>query len=137
MTGRDSGERGLITHGPPTGLGNLLLPADVRAIIRKDFLVMRRDLRNMSQMITPLIFGLIYAFALLRNGSEIPAGRGDAPEIFMTALRSAFLYANVGISLFVGWSLLSRLAMQGFSQVRTALLDFKISSGECKQATGG
>jgi ABC-2 type transport system permease protein len=98
------------------GLGNILLPADVRAIIRKDFLVMRRDLRNMSQMITPLIFGLIYAFALLRNGSEIPSGGGDAPEVFMTALRSAFLYANVGISLFVGWSLLSRLAIQGFSQ---------------------
>jgi ABC-2 type transport system permease protein len=98
------------------GLGNLLLPADVSAIIRKDFLVMRRDLRNMSQMITPLIFGLIYAFALLRNGSDIPAGQGNAPEIFMTALKSAFLYANVGISLFVGWSLLARLAMQGFSQ---------------------
>ena len=98
------------------GLGNILLPRAVGAIVRKDFLVMRRDLRNMSQMITPLIFGLIYAFALLRNGSEIPAGGGDAPEAFMTALRSALLYANVGISLFVGWSLLSRLAMQGFSQ---------------------
>jgi ABC-2 type transport system permease protein len=96
--------------------GIILLPREVSAIIRKDFLVLRRDLRNMSQMVTPLIFGLIYAFALVRNGSNVPAGRGDAPEIFMSAMRSALVYANVGISLFVGWSLLSRLAMQGFSQ---------------------
>jgi ABC-2 type transport system permease protein len=97
------------------GLGRVLLPPDVIAILRKDFLVLRRDLRNMSQMITPLIFGIIYAFALLRNGPEPPAGRGEAPEFFMTAFRSALVYANVGISLFVGWSLLTRLAMQGFS----------------------
>jgi ABC-2 type transport system permease protein len=99
-----------------TGLGNIFLPHEVRAIVRKDFLVMRRDLRNMSQMITPLIFGLIYAFALLRNRSEIPTGDGETPQVIMTALRSALIYANVGISLFVGWSLLSRLAIQGFSQ---------------------
>ena len=99
-------------HGP----GSILLPSDVVAIIRKDFQVLRRDLRNMSQMVTPLIFGLIYAFALLRNGSESPLGRGDAPDVFYTTIKSALVYANVGISLFVGWSLLMRLAMQGFSQ---------------------
>jgi hypothetical protein len=98
------------------GLGSIILPREVIAIIRKDFQVLRRDLRNMSQMVTPLIFGFIYAFALLRNGSEPPPGRGDAPEVFMTAFRSALVYANVGISLFVGWSLIMRLAMQGFSQ---------------------
>ncbi len=96
--------------------GVILLPREVGAIIRKDFLVLRRDLRNMSQMVTPLIFGFIYAFALLRNGSNVPAGRGEAPEVFITAMRSALVYANVGISLFVGWTLLTRLAMQGFSQ---------------------
>ena len=96
--------------------GVIVLPREVGAIIRKDFLMLRRDLRNMSQMVTPLIFGIIYAFALVRNGSNVPAGRGEAPEVFMSAMRSVLVYANVGISLFVGWSLLTRLAMQGFSQ---------------------
>ncbi len=92
------------------------VPAPVRGLITKDFLVLRRDLRNMSQLITPLIFGVIYAFMLVRNGGEAPAGRGEAPEQFMQALQSALVYGNVAISLFVGWSLLMRLAMMGFSQ---------------------
>ncbi len=94
----------------------ILIPRDVGAIIRKDFQVLLRDLRNMSQMVTPLIFGFIYAFALLRNGSNVPAGRGEAPAVFLSAMKSALVYANVGISLFVGWSLLTRLAMQAFSR---------------------
>lgn len=96
-------------------LGSIFFSPAVSAIIGKDLQVMRRDLRNMSQMVTPLIFGFIYAFALIRNGSEPPPGRGEAPTAFMDAFRSALVYANVGISLFVGWSLLSRLALQGFS----------------------
>ncbi len=104
---------GTAAHAPRPGF--VLIPRDVVAVIRKDFQIMRRDLRNMSQMVTPLIFGFIYAFALLRNGTDVPAGRGEAPEVFMAALRSALIYANVGFSLFVGWSLLSRLALQGFS----------------------
>jgi len=35
-----------------------LLPAPVRAIVQKDFLLMRRDIRNLSQLVTPLIFGV-------------------------------------------------------------------------------
>jgi ABC-2 type transport system permease protein len=34
----------------------------------------------------------------------------------MQALSTAMVYGNVGISLFVGWSLISRLGMMGFSQ---------------------
>ena len=52
---------------------------------------------------------------LIRSGGEPPAGRGEAPQAFMDALRGLMVYANVGISLFVGWSLLSRLAALAFS----------------------
>ncbi len=93
-----------------------LLPAPVRAIITKDFLVVRRDLRNMSQVVTPLIFGIIYGVMLVRNGGAVSAGRGEAPPIFMKIMENALVYGNVGLSLFVGWSLLSRLALMGFSQ---------------------
>lgn len=92
-----------------------LLPAPVRAILTKDFLVLRRDLRSMSQLITPLIIGIVYAVILVRSGGQPPTGRGEAPAVFMQVLTNLMLYANVGISLFIGWSLLSRLAGMSFS----------------------
>jgi ABC-2 type transport system permease protein len=88
----------------------------VLAVIRKDFLVMRRDLRNMSQLISPLIFGVIYALMLLRSGGEPPPGQGEAPDWFMDSFRNVLTYGSVFISLFVGWTLSSRLAGIGFSQ---------------------
>jgi ABC-2 type transport system permease protein len=92
------------------------LPSPVRAIIAKDFSVLLRDLRNMSQMITPIVLGIIYTAMLSRGGGEPPAGQGQAPEWFMTSFRSLLAYGNVGIALFVGWMLLGRLATMGFSQ---------------------
>ena len=93
-----------------------VVPAQIRSIVYKDLLMTRRDLRNMSQVVTPLIFGVIYSFMLLRGGGQIPAGRGEAPELFMQGLRTAYIYVSVGISLFVSWSLLARLAGVSFSQ---------------------
>jgi len=92
-----------------------LIPTQVRAILVKDLLVLRRDLRNMSQLVTPLIIGIVYAVMLVRSGGEPPPGRGEAPAVFMEVLTNLMLYANVGISLFIGWSLLSRLAGMSFS----------------------
>jgi ABC-2 type transport system permease protein len=92
------------------------VPPPVRAVFTKDLLVLRRDLRNMSQLITPIIIGVIYGLMLLRSGGEPPAGRGEAPAWFMQMLKSFMVYGNVGLSLFVSWSLLSRLALIGFSQ---------------------
>ncbi len=92
-----------------------LLPADVRGIIAKDWLMLRRDLRNMSQLITPLILGAVYALMLIRSGGQAPAGRGEAPAVFMEIMQNVMVYGNVAISLFVSWSLLSRLAALGFS----------------------
>jgi ABC-2 type transport system permease protein len=70
----------------------------------------------MMQMITPLIVGIIYFVILFRPGSTAFEGRGEAPEWFMRIIQSAMVYSNVGISLFIGWSLISRLGMIGFSQ---------------------
>ncbi len=58
-----------------------LLKAPVRAIIGKDFLVMRRDLRNLSQLISPLILGVLYTLMIFRSGGEPPPGQGEAPDL--------------------------------------------------------
>ncbi|HEX7976220.1 MAG TPA: hypothetical protein VF498_17555 [Anaerolineales bacterium] len=94
----------------------LRIPVPMRAMLRKDFYVLQRDLRNMSQLVTPLIFGLVYAIMFVRGGAEPPAGRGEAPALFMQVLKNLWVYGNVGISLFVGWMLVARLGGMGFSQ---------------------
>ena len=92
-----------------------LLPAPVRAIIRKDFLLMRRDIRNMSQLVSPLIFGILYTFMFLRPGNSIFGDSPDLPGIFTTISRFISTYGSIGMSLFVGWMLLSRLSGMAFS----------------------
>jgi ABC-2 type transport system permease protein len=92
-----------------------LVTAPVYAIVWKDFLMLRRDLRHLSQLITPLIFGVIYGFMFLSSGGQVPEGQGEAPEWFMESFRTLLVYGNVGISLFVGWMLVMRLGGMGFS----------------------
>jgi ABC-2 type transport system permease protein len=91
------------------------LPAPVLAIVQKDFLTLRRDLRNLSQLVTPVILGTMYTLMMFRSGGEPPAGRGEAPTWFLDSFRMILAYGNVGMSLLVGWMLLSRLAGMGFS----------------------
>jgi ABC-2 type transport system permease protein len=91
-------------------------PSALRAMIQKDFLVLRRDMRNMSQLVMPLILGIIYFIMLLRSGNELSVGRGEAPPVVNELIRNASTYASVGLSLFVGWMLLGRLAGMGFAQ---------------------
>lgn len=93
-----------------------VVPPPVWAVAVKDWTVIRRDIRNMSQLVTPLIFGIIYAFIFLRNGGQVPAGRGEAPDWFMELAGNFAVYANIALALFVGWMLLGRLAGMSFSQ---------------------
>jgi hypothetical protein len=86
-----------------------IVPAPVRAIVVKDFHILRRDLRNLSQLITPLIFGVLYAFILLR---DTPSSSSNSSTEQLNAL---ITYGNTGIALFVGWMLLMRLALIAFS----------------------
>jgi ABC-2 type transport system permease protein len=92
-----------------------LIPRPVLAVLQKDFLTLRRDLRSLSQLISPIIFGVIYTLLLLRRGPGSPIGRGEAPDWFMSSFHVITAYGNIGMSLFVGWMLLSRLAGMGFS----------------------
>ncbi|MFM8321886.1 MAG: putative ABC transporter permease subunit [Chloroflexota bacterium] len=92
------------------------LPRPVRALMYKDWLVLRRDLKNLSQLITPLIFGVIYAITLLRSGPLVPTEELDRLSPAAVALLSnGSVYMSVSMSLFVGWMLLSRLGGMAFS----------------------
>ncbi|MFT3891330.1 MAG: hypothetical protein QM730_06825 [Anaerolineales bacterium] len=102
------------SNGISLGLARLL-PKPVLAIVQKDFLTLRRDLRNLSQLVSPLIFGVMYTLLLLRSGGDAPMGRGEAPTWFTNSFQLVFSYSSVGMSLFVGWMLLSRLSGMGFS----------------------
>lgn len=104
-----------------------LLSAPVLGLVQKDFLTLWRDLRNLSQLITPLIMGVIYTFILFRNAGDIPSGNGEAPSLFMDGLRLVLAYGNVGMSLFVGWTLLSRLAGMAFSHEGKSYWILKVS----------
>jgi ABC-2 type transport system permease protein len=98
-----------------TPLLQRILPAPVWAIVQKDYLLYRRDLRNLSQLISPLILGVIYTLIIFRTGGTPPVGQGQAPELFMGSLQILLAYSSVGMSLFVGWMLLGRLSGMAFS----------------------
>ncbi len=81
------------------------LPADIRAFMLKDFKLVRRDLRFISQQLSAIIMGVVFAVMLLRKGGA-PAGNGSD---------LLFAYGSIAISLFVGYSMLYRLALISFS----------------------
>ncbi len=93
-----------------------LFPSPVLGILQKDFLTLTRDLRKLSQLISPIILGALYTLTLLRGGGETPFGHGEASNWFTESFHVALTYISVGMSLFVGWMILSRLAGMGFSQ---------------------
>jgi hypothetical protein len=92
-----------------------LFPKPVRAILIKDWLLYRRDLRNASRMVTPLILGVVYAVSMLQSGGGLPEGRGEAPAWVMNILESVFVYADVGLAIFIGWMFAANIAGLGFS----------------------
>ena len=92
-----------------------LLPAPVSAIIRKDFLLLRRDMRNLSALITPLIFGVLYTIMFLRPGGSVIPDTPNMSPIGVYISHFISTYGNIGMSLFVGWMLLIRLSGMAFS----------------------
>ncbi len=85
-------------------------------LVWRDALTLRRDLRNVSQLVTPLILGIAYTVLLLRGSGPGQAGGAGAPEELGGPFRVLFGFSSVGMSLFVGGMLLARLATTGFSR---------------------
>jgi ABC-2 type transport system permease protein len=85
-------------------------------LVWHDALTLRRDLRNLSQLVTPLIFGIVYTILLFRGSGPGQNGGAGAPGELGGPLRELFGFSSVGMSLFVGWMLLARLATTAFSR---------------------
>jgi ABC-2 type transport system permease protein len=81
-----------------------LLPAAFTAIVAKDWKLLTRDLRNYSQLITPIVFGVIYTFSLARGTEQIPA---------LPIGRQVVTYGGLFTALFVAWIFAARLALGG------------------------
>ena len=93
-----------------------LVPRPVLGIVQKDFLTLRRDLRSLSQLISPIILGALYTVTIFRGAGEAPVESTEASSWLTQSFDTALTYGSVGMSLFVGWMILSRLAGMGFSQ---------------------
>lgn len=87
-----------------------MIPAPVRAILVKDWLSYRRDLRNLSRLITPLILGVVYAIGLLRPGGQGIEGDANTPAFVIEMMRGILLYGDVALAFFLGWLLAANLA---------------------------
>jgi len=74
-------------------LSSFILPRQSAAILYKDLRVFPRDLRNLQQLIFPLVLAGIWTFRLLSGGS--PSGRDAGFAQFLDAVGSA------GISFFI------------------------------------
>lgn len=92
-----------------------LFPAPIRAILVKDLISYRRDLRSISQIITPLILGVVYAISLIQSGGRVDPGQGRMPPVVMEVLQGVLLYGDVALALFLGWMLAANMAGVGFS----------------------
>jgi ABC-2 type transport system permease protein len=92
-----------------------LIPTPLRAILVKDLLVYRRDLRNLSQLVTPLILGVVYAIGLLQTGGQGVPDDGETPSLVRNAVNSLLIYGDVALALFLGWMLAANLAGRSFS----------------------
>lgn len=112
-----------ITLSPSMGLGTLpltkevrpgrRLPAALTGLLVKDFRLMRRDLRNLSNLITPLILGVLYTLSMSGSFNS----RSDSGSGFGSFVAGGgFQYFSVAFALFIGWGLVLNLSLGGFSR---------------------
>lgn len=87
-----------------------MLPSPVLGMVIKDFLLLRRDPRNLSNLITPLIVGIVMLFTT-RGG-----GRNSAAALQDVGLRDLESYGLLMLAIFVGWMLMFNLASLAFSR---------------------
>jgi ABC-2 type transport system permease protein len=89
------------------------VPTPVRALVSKDWRLLRRDLRNLSQLIAPLILSGIYAVSSIRGFQSIHAVPGDK---ISEILSSSSIYLSLGLPMFFGWSFILNLTINAFSR---------------------
>jgi ABC-2 type transport system permease protein len=91
-----------------------IIPAALRALVVKDFLLLRRDPRNLANLITPLILGFVMLFTTRgRAGQDGENAREALAKLGVMHIDSYFIIA---LAIFVGWMLMMNLASLAFSR---------------------
>lgn len=88
-------------------LSSAVLPAQSAAILYKDLRVFPRDLKNLQQVLFPLVLAGVWSFQLLRMGGS--AGSSEIVNVLGQ-------FGSAGISFFICLSLSSALAGTGISR---------------------
>jgi ABC-2 type transport system permease protein len=93
----DQGQQEVAAEAPSIAyrLSSMILPRQAVAVLWKDLRVFPRDLRNVQQLIFPLVLAGVWSFQLLNNRSAAGSGRG--PDIFQTL----GTLASTGISFYI------------------------------------
>jgi len=89
------------------------IPAPVRAVVSKDWKLLRRDLRNLSQLIAPLIFSAVYAVSMVRGFQSVRETPGD---VLSQVVSQSGIYLSLALPMFFGWTFLMNLALNAFSR---------------------
>jgi ABC-2 type transport system permease protein len=97
------------THAAPNAAARLI-PAPVRGLVVKDLLLLRRDPRNLSQLITPLILGFVMLFST-RGG-----GRNTGAALEQIGVAHIEQYIVIILAIFVGWVLMLNLGSLAFTR---------------------
>lgn len=87
-----------------------LLPAPVRGVAVKDLLTLRRDPRNYSQLITPLILGVVMLFSSRGGGGDMDE------QLTGLGLANLEVYGLITVAVFIGWMLMFNLSSMSFTR---------------------
>ncbi len=80
------------------------VPRPVTALVRKDIRLLRRDIRNLSQLVTPIVFAVVWMFFLFRG----PRNAGSV-------LARSMEFSTLGVALYIIWLLSYRFGHGAFS----------------------
>lgn len=92
------------------GRWSSFLPEQSRAVLTKDLRIFPRDLRNLQQLIFPLVLAGVWSFQLVSSG--VSMGRGQAPGWF----QSLTTLASAGISFYICLVLSGAMGGPGISR---------------------
>ncbi|MBK9711642.1 MAG: hypothetical protein IPO81_10005 [Kouleothrix sp.] len=92
------------------GRWSSFLPEQSRAVLTKDLRIFPRDLRNLQQLIFPLVLAGVWSFQLVTSG--VSMGRGQAPGWF----QSLTTLASAGISFYICLVLSGAMGGPGISR---------------------
>jgi ABC-2 type transport system permease protein len=102
-------------------LSSFVLPRESLAVLYKDLKVFPRDLRNLQQLIFPLVLAGIWTFRLITGGS---LGNGRAAPSFFNSLSAL---ASAGISFYICLVLSGAIGGAGISREGRGFWLFKVA----------